>query len=64
MAVTTRAFISAAFNHGLKSENDYTKAAGTTSWGLTSNPAAAISYDTHASKPGRRVLSEAEIVHF
>jgi integrase len=65
MAQKARIYLSAAFNFGMKAEHDYRRrgTAGT-SWGLKSNPVAAIPADTEASKPGQRFLSPAELRTF
>jgi integrase len=58
-ASETRAHISAAFNHGLKSAHSYTNSAGR-KWGLTFNPVAAIPADPQARRAGNRHLTPAE----
>ena len=55
-----RAFISAAFNFGLKAEHDFTKADIGSRWGLKLNPVAAIPPDAGAGRPGERFLTPAE----
>ncbi len=63
-ASRTRAYLCAAFNWGLKSEHDYTQGKTAASWGLKSNPVAAIPNNTGASRPGQRFLSPAELRTF
>jgi integrase len=62
MAQKARTYLSAAFNFGMKAEHDYRRrtTAGAT-WGIKSNPVAAIPADSEASKPGQRFLSPAEL---
>jgi len=55
-----RAYLSAAFNFGLKAEHDFTKADISTRWGLKINPVTAIPIDAGARRPGDRFLSPAE----
>lgn len=55
-----RAYLSAAFNFGLKSANDY-RQEQRQDWGLKMNPVAAVPKDTEASQPRDRALTRAEI---
>jgi hypothetical protein len=59
-ANTVRAYISAAFNFGLRAEHDFTRANVNARWGLKMNPVAAIPADTGARRAGDRFLSPAE----
>jgi len=63
MAAETRAYISAAFNHGLRSANSYTSSAGR-KWGLSFNPVATIPADPEARRVGNRHLTPAEFRMF
>jgi integrase len=58
-----RSYLSAAFNFGLKSANDY-RTERREDWGIQSNPAAAIQKDTSASLPRDRALSAGELATF
>jgi integrase len=65
MAQKARIYLSAAFNFGMKSEHDYRRrAAAGASWGIKSNPVAAIPADSKASKPGQRFLAPVELRTF
>jgi integrase len=64
MAREMRAYISAAFNFGLKSAHDYTQQDAASTWGLKSNPVAAIPADPEAIRPGNRFLSANEFRTF
>jgi len=55
-----RAYLSAAFNFGMKSAHDYRQELRQ-AWGIKSNPAQAVPKDTGASKPRDRALTAAEI---
>jgi integrase len=59
-----RAYLSAAFNFGLKAEHDYTKSDIETRWGLKINPVTAIPADPGAHQVGSRFLSPAEFRTF
>lgn len=53
-----RSYLSAAFNYGLRSRNDYTrKDAHNRRWGITANPVAAIPADTESIRAGQKFLS-------
>ncbi|WP_330927255.1 tyrosine-type recombinase/integrase [Candidatus Sororendozoicomonas aggregata] len=58
-----RALLSAAFNYGLKAENDHTQPMDAPTFGITSNPVAATKINPDATKPGTRVLTKEEIKH-
>lgn len=58
-----RSYLSAAFNFGMKSSNDY-RAELRQDWGITSNPVAAIQKDTSASTPRDRALTAKELATF
>lgn len=58
-----RSYLSAAFNFGLKSANDY-RTERRQDWGIQSNPVAAIQKDTSASLPRDRALSAGELATF
>jgi len=62
-ANTVRSYISAAFNFGLRSEHDFTRANVDTRWGLKVNPVAAIPADANARRPADRFLSADEFRH-
>jgi integrase len=64
LALATRTYILAAFNFGLRAENDYTRKNAGTTWGLTGNPAAAIPPDSTARHASNRFLSPAEFRAF
>ena len=55
-----RGYLAAAFEWAIKSANDYT-VAGRQSWGVTTNPAAAVAKDHGAIKVRDRNLSAAEL---
>lgn len=55
-----RSYLSAAFNFGLKSANDY-RAERRQDWGITANPVAAVQKDTSASLPRDRALTAGEL---
>lgn len=55
-----RAYMSAAFNFGMKSAHDY-RQGQRQDWGIKMNPVAAVPKDTEASKPRDRALSGSEI---
>ena len=55
-----RAYLSAAFNFGLKSAHDYRQEARQ-DWGIRMNPVSAVPKDTGASQPRDRALSRTEI---
>lgn len=63
MAAETRAYISAAFTHGLNSTNSYTSSAGR-KWMLSHNPVAAIPADPEARRVGDRHLTPSEFRMF
>lgn len=58
-----RSYLSAAFNFGMKSSNDY-RAERRQDWGISANPVAAIQKDTGASVPRDRALSAKELATF
>lgn len=58
-----RSYLSAAFNFGLKSANDY-RTERRQDWGIQSNPVAAVQKDTSASLPRDRALSAGELATF
>ncbi len=58
-----RSYLSAAFNFGMKSSNDY-RAELRQDWGIQVNPVAAIQKDTGASVPRDRALSAKELATF
>jgi integrase len=64
MAFAARAYISAAYNHAIGSENSYTKAAGTVAWGIKVNPVTAVRSDQNARRAGQRYLNQAELCDF
>jgi integrase len=55
-----RAYLSAAFNFGLKAAHDYRQEARQ-DWGIKMNPVAAVPKDTSASQPRDRALTRTEI---
>jgi integrase len=55
-----RAYLSSAFNFGLKAEHDFTKADIGARWALKINPVTAIPSDESARRVGNRFLSPAE----
>ena len=55
-----RAYMSAAFNFGMKSAHDYRQELRQ-AWGIKVNPAQAVPKDTNASQPRDRALTAAEI---
>lgn len=58
-----RSYLSAAFNFGLKSSNDY-RAELRQDWGIQSNPVAAVQKDNSASQPRDRALTAKELAVF
>jgi integrase len=60
MAHNTRAYISAAFAFGMKSEHSYTRQERITRWRIRANPVAAIPTDKQALRVGERFLSPTE----
>ncbi|MEZ5831985.1 MAG: hypothetical protein R3D05_12475 [Dongiaceae bacterium] len=60
MAHNARAYISAAFAYGMKSEHSYTRQGGGGRWGIKVNPVAAIPTDQQALRVGDRFLTPAE----
>lgn len=58
-----RAYLSAAFQWGIKAEHDY-KSANRRSWGLKENPVAKVPRDTTATNQGERNLSSTELATF
>lgn len=58
-----RSYLSAAFNFGMKSSNDY-RAERRQDWGIQANPVAAIQKDTSASTPRDRALTAKELATF
>lgn len=58
-----RSYLSAAFNFGMKSSNDY-RAELRQDWGIQVNPVAAVQKDTSASLPRDRALSAGELAAF
>lgn len=56
----TRAYVSAAYTNVMQAKYDYTGTSRAGSWGLKSNPVAAIPADPNASKPGDRHLGPKE----
>jgi integrase len=63
-AATSRAYMSAAFAYGMKAEHSYTRRDAGASWGLTSNPIAAIPVAEGVSDARDRFLSPAEVRTF
>jgi len=59
-ANTVRAYLSAAFNFGMKSEHDFTRENTGIRWGIKSNPVSAIPANVSARRAGDRFLSPAE----
>jgi len=59
-ANTIRAYLSAAFGFGLRSEHDFTRANIESRWGIKSNPVSAIPANVSARRAGDRFLSPAE----
>ena len=55
-----RAYLSAAFNFGLKAAHDYRQEARQ-DWGIKMNPVSAVPKDTSASQPRDRALTRTEI---
>lgn len=55
-----RAYLSAAFNFGLKSAHDY-RQEQRQDWGIRMNPVSAVPKDTNASQPRDRALTRTEI---
>src|SRR3546814_1901666 len=60
MAHSARAYISAAFTFGMKSEHDYTRQERAERWGIRANPVAAIPVDPQALRVGHRFLMPME----
>lgn len=60
MAHNARAYISAAFAFGMKSEHSYTRQEGGGRWGIRANPVAAIPTDKQALRVGERFLTPTE----
>ena len=58
-----RSYLSAAFNFGMKSSNDY-RAERRQDWGIQTNPVAAIQKDSSASTPRDRALTVKELATF
>jgi integrase len=63
-ADSVRSYISAAFNFGLRSANDYTQKMVGRSWGLIHNPVLAIPADREADRVGNRFLDPTELRTF
>jgi hypothetical protein len=63
-ANTVRAYLSACFAFGLKAEHDFTRKRTVASWGLTSNPVAAIPASEAAHRACDRFLTPAELRTF
>jgi len=63
-ATVIRSYLSAAFNFGLKAEHDYTRKNAGASWGLNSNPVAAVPADPCAHRTRDRFLTPAELRTF
>jgi integrase-like protein len=59
-----KAYLSAAFRYGLRSEHDYTRRDAGARWGLTANPIAAIAVAQGLVNPRNRFLSPAEFRTF
>jgi integrase len=64
MAVQVRAYLSASFGFGMRSEHDYTRKDAGTQWGIKSNPVSAIPADKDAFRARDRFLSPAELRTF
>jgi integrase len=64
MARKVRTYISGAFTFGIRSCNSYTSTYGSSNWGITTNPAAAIPADRDAHRAGERHLSVTEFRAF
>jgi integrase len=64
MARKVRTYISGAFAFGIRSCNSYTSTSGSSNWGITANPAAAIPADRDAHRAGERHLSVTEFRAF
>jgi integrase len=60
MAHNARAYISAAFAFGMKSEHSYTRQEGGGRWSIKANPVAAIPTDKQALRVGERFLTPTE----
>jgi integrase len=60
MADRMRAYLSAAFNHGIKSTHDY-RVEERIDWGIKANPAAMVKRDTKAIRARERNLSADEL---
>ena len=58
-----RSYLSAAFNFGMKSSNDY-RAERRQDWGIQTNPVAAVQKDSSASTPRDRALTAKELATF
>jgi integrase len=63
-AITVCSYLSAAFSYGMKSEHDYTRKDAGASWGIKSNPIAAIPIAKGVSNPHNRFLTPAEVRSF
>jgi integrase len=63
-ATNVRAYLSSAFNFGIKAEHDYTRKNAGASWGIKSNPVAAIPVDRTAYRARDRFLSPLEVQTF
>jgi integrase len=59
-ANTIRAYLSAAFSFGMRSEHDFTRANIESRWGIKSNPVSSIPANVSARRAGDRFLSPAE----
>lgn len=59
----TRAYLMAAFNYGLKHDNDPAHMDQGVLFGLTANPVAAVPKQSHAEKPGENWLKLTELRH-
>ena len=64
MAHNTRAYISAAYSFGMKSEHNYTRQEVKGRWGIKTNPVAAIPTDPAALRVGERFLAIPEFRTF
>ena len=64
MAHNTRAYISAAYSFGMKSEHNYTRQEVKGRWGIKTNPVTAIPTDPMALRVGERFLTVLEFRTF
>jgi integrase len=61
MAHHLRGYLAAAFNYGIKHENDYTRTGQDILFAIESNPVMAVPVDPGARRVGERVLTPEEI---